>query len=68
MNVRDIVKAGQQVTVQDLKKLEKLWIEVYLTLMIITSPSNDAELQAMKDKLAEANEAVSRFFSKHLTK
>jgi len=64
--IKEIIKPGQPVGPEDLKRLMNTWMETYIGLMLLTSRKKNKALEYMKDKLTEANEAVMGFFDKEL--
>lgn len=54
------VVAGAEIDSNQLEEMKKCWMEVYLGFMMLLShnPATTSKLEAMKLKLAEANELI----------
>jgi len=64
--IREIIKPGKSLGRPELERLKQLWTETYLGLMLIMSRRENKALEYMKEKLAEANEAVMGFLDNEL--
>lgn len=66
--ILDIVEAGKTLDLAALEQIRKIWMETYLGLFLILSKEENKPLEYMKQKLAEANEAVMKFFDVEIKK
>lgn len=56
------VRGGAPVSQETLEEAKKIWMELYFFFMLILAPTNPVkqnQLDAMKIKLAEANELIT---------
>ncbi len=57
------VGPGATVTPEMLGKAKEAWMEIYMFFMLLTAPTNESkreQIEEMREKLAEANELISK--------